>query len=63
MNRMVIILAFLLSGWMAAPVTQAQTERERGLGPFTLVTTRGEITVRLLRRVRVPQLVAGPSHG
>lgn len=50
MNRVVMLMVLLLSGWMAAPVTQAQTERERGLGPFTLVTTRGEITVRLLRR-------------
>lgn len=29
---------------------QAQTTRERGFGPYTLITKRGEATVRILRR-------------
>ncbi len=38
--------------WLTAPAGQvaAQTARERGYGPFTLVTARGEVTVRLIRR-------------
>jgi len=30
--------------------TEAQTTRERGFGPYTLITRRGEATVRILRR-------------
>lgn len=42
----------LLALATAAPDLHAQTTRERGTGPFRLVTPRGEVTVRLLRRDR-----------
>ena len=48
MNRWIAILV-LVAG-LAGFIAEAQTARERGIGPFTLVTKRGEITVRLLRR-------------
>jgi len=44
----------------------AQTVRERGIGPYTLVTRRGEVTVRLLRRdgdiIWVDRLVQSGSY-
>ncbi len=45
--RMLVALAWLL---FADTVAMAQTTRERGFGPFTLVTRRGETTIRILRR-------------
>ncbi len=44
------VLLILLAAALAGIRVEAQTARERGIGPFTLVTKRGEITVRLLRR-------------
>lgn len=45
-----LALALVLTGpILPAP---AQTTRERGIGPFQVLTKRGEITVRLLRRDR-----------
>lgn len=42
---------WIMIAWMAiAHGTLAQTSIERGVGPYTLNTKRGEITVRLLRR-------------
>lgn len=48
MKRMLTILT--LGVLMAADFAAAQTTRERGQGPYTMVTRRGEITVRILRR-------------
>jgi len=49
--RVFILLAVALTSF---PILQdaavAQTTRERGFGPYTLVTRRGEATVRILRR-------------
>lgn len=52
MIRRALLLVIAAAGLcgIGAPRATAQTERERGLGPFTLVTMRGEITARLLRR-------------
>jgi tetratricopeptide (TPR) repeat protein len=44
------LAATLLICLFAADLAQAQTTRERGFGPYTLVTSRGSSTVRLLRR-------------
>lgn len=48
MKRLAYILLILAA--FGAEYLAAQTARERGLGPFTLITRRGEIPVRLLRR-------------
>ena len=49
-----------------ADLTSAQTVRERGIGPYTLSTKRGEINVRLLRRdgdiIWVDRLVQSGSY-
>ncbi|HMP72189.1 MAG TPA: hypothetical protein PKE55_02905 [Kiritimatiellia bacterium] len=42
------MLAWMVSGVMTT--SEGQTRRERGLGPFTVVTPRGEFVIRLLRR-------------
>ncbi len=47
MKRWLYITLALFALGDAVP---AQTARERGLGPYTLVTKRGEIQVRLIRR-------------
>lgn len=45
------LILFVASLWSMGPAdTRAQTERERGIGPYTLSTQRGEITARILRR-------------
>jgi len=44
---MIPALALLL---LLPDIAPAQTTRERGQGPYTLVTRRGEITARILRR-------------
>lgn len=55
--------ALLLVVSLCAAGAPAQTARERGVGPFRLVTPRGDVTVRLLRRDRelvwVDQQVSG----
>lgn len=45
-------IRFLLAGAVLSVLTSAfaQTQIERGIGPYTLVTSRGEIGARLLRR-------------
>jgi hypothetical protein len=45
-------LVIALLGFLAAAdfTAFAQTARERGIGPYTLVTRRGDVPVRLLRR-------------
>ncbi len=57
--------ALLLAVCLCAAVAPAQTARERGVGPFRLVTPRGDVTVRLLRRdkelIWVDQQVSGGS--
>lgn len=45
-----VFMIALLGLVVAADYAVAQTARERGLGPYTLVTRRGEVAVRLLRR-------------
>jgi tetratricopeptide (TPR) repeat protein len=58
-----IVMTMLLLG---GEFLQAQTVRERGIGPYTLVTKRGEVTVRLLRRdgdiIWVDRLVQSGSY-
>lgn len=44
------MLCLLLHLVFLPDIAPAQTTRERGLGPYTLVTRRGEITARILRR-------------
>lgn len=47
----VLVVAGLVMVYLSLPQpVDAQTRRERGLGPFTVVTPRGEFTIRLLRR-------------
>lgn len=48
------ILPLLLAALVALPSApvSAQSTRERGIGPYNLVTSRGEAPVRLLRRDR-----------
>lgn len=48
MKRWITLLLMFVG--LTGIVAEAQTVRERGIGPYTLVTPRGEITVRLLRR-------------
>lgn len=59
------LFLFLATLGIVAPHTYAQSVRERGLGPFTLATPRGEVSVRLLRRdgdmLWVDRLVASGS--
>lgn len=61
LKRWVLLLALGL----CAAGAPAQTARERGVGPFRLVTPRGDVTVRLLRRdkdlIWVDQQVSGGS--
>ena len=46
--RLLLVLLTPILVW--TDFAAAQTTRERGQGPYTLVTRRGEITVRILRR-------------
>jgi tetratricopeptide (TPR) repeat protein len=50
MMRPLYIALLAMVVMTAGAVVEAQTTRERGLGPFELTTRRGDVTVRLLRR-------------
>lgn len=45
-----VVIGTLLAVMSLPNDASAQTTRERGIGPYTLVTKRGDATVRLLRR-------------
>lgn len=50
MNRRLIFTSVLVVELLASVMAFAQTTRERGFGPYTISTQRGEITARILRR-------------